>query len=152
LFKTSARHDAYLYVEQKDAVFVQLLWNLLNSIGIVGAAPHTRRRTDKRTKNTSTSTLFATFTHPFFTDLFRLWYHNVDGKNIKVIPANLANLLTPVSLAYWISSDGNYRKLSGIIVLCNTKSKKRTPGKKYKERGEFWSKSGMIQKNAENLG
>jgi len=50
--------------------------------------------------------------------MLKLWYHNVDGKNIKVIPANLANLFTSVSLAYWISSDGNYHKLFGIIVLC----------------------------------
>ncbi len=39
--------DAYLYVEQKDAEFVQLLWNYFNTIGIVGAEPHTRCRTDK---------------------------------------------------------------------------------------------------------
>jgi hypothetical protein len=58
-------HDAHLHVEQKDAEFVQLLWNLFNSIGIVGAAPSTRSRTDKRTNNTYTTTQFATFTHPF---------------------------------------------------------------------------------------
>ena len=73
--------DAYLYVEQKDAEFVQLLWNYFNTIGIVGAEPHTRCRTDKRPNNTYTSTLFATFTHPFFTEMFQLWYHSVDEKD-----------------------------------------------------------------------
>jgi hypothetical protein len=65
--------DARLQIEQKDAGFVQWLWNLFASIGVVGAAPQTRTRSDKRTGNSSTSTQFATFTLPFLTWLFNLW-------------------------------------------------------------------------------
>ncbi len=112
------RKNANLHIEQKDVEFVQLLWNLFNAIGIVGAKPHTRCRMDKRTNNTYTSTQFATFTHSFFTEMFQLWYLNVDGKNIKIVPANLADLFTSVSLAYWVSSDVTFRKDSGTVVLC----------------------------------
>jgi hypothetical protein len=31
-----------------------------------------------------------------------LWYRNVDGKNVKVLPANIADLLTPIAIAYWL--------------------------------------------------
>jgi hypothetical protein len=73
---------------------------------------------DKRTNNSYTTTQFATFTHPFFTDLFQLWYHNVDGKNMKIVPANLADFFTSVTLAYWLSPDGTFVQSSGTVVLC----------------------------------
>lgn len=34
--------NANFHIEQKDVEFVQLLWNLFNAIGIVGAKPITR--------------------------------------------------------------------------------------------------------------
>ena len=32
---------------------------------------------------------------------------------VKVIPANIGELLTPIGLAYWFGDDGYYHKLTG---------------------------------------
>jgi hypothetical protein len=39
--------------------------------------------------------IFSTFTLPFFTELHSKGYRKVDGKNVKVLPENIAELLTP---------------------------------------------------------
>nr|CAG8652223.1 1845_t:CDS:2 [Entrophospora candida] len=72
----------------------------------------------KETGKTYSAYQFATFTLPFFTTLFNHWYHNVEGKNVKVLPSNIAELLTPVALAFWLSSDGSYQKDNGVVILC----------------------------------
>ena len=41
-----------LHIKQKDADFVQHIWNLFDSIGIVGASPKTTDHYDKRTGKT----------------------------------------------------------------------------------------------------
>ena len=35
---------------------------------------------------------------------------------MKIIPANIAQLLTPIALAYWLSCDGSYGKRAGCIT------------------------------------
>jgi len=51
---------------------------------------------DKRTGETySAFYFFSTFTLPFFTELHSKGYRKVDGKNVKVLPENIAELLTP---------------------------------------------------------
>jgi hypothetical protein len=42
-------------------------------------------------------------TLPFFTQLFQVWYKNMDGQNIQVLPDNISELLTHIALAYWLS-------------------------------------------------
>jgi hypothetical protein len=39
--------DAHLQIQQKDSAFVQGLWDLFDSIGIVGANPRTIIRSDQ---------------------------------------------------------------------------------------------------------
>jgi LAGLIDADG DNA endonuclease family len=43
-----------------------------------------------------------TYSLPCFNELFDLFY--LDGK--KIVPSNIAELLTPLGLAYWICDDG----------------------------------------------
>jgi len=33
------------------------------------------------------------------------------GKNIKVIPENIGDLLTPIALAFWLSGEGYFEKI-----------------------------------------
>nr|QGI24135.1 LAGLIDADG endonuclease [Conidiobolus sp.] len=47
---------------------------------------------------------FATLSLPCFNDYRKIFY-NIEGK--KIIPENIIELLTPVSLAYWIMDDGS---------------------------------------------
>lgn len=57
-----------------------------------------------------TSYRFKTRSLPVFTYYRELFYKvNLDtGRSIKIVPKNILELLTPVSLAYLIMSDGNY--------------------------------------------
>ena len=64
---------------------------------------------------------FATLTLPFFTDLHSQWYlqRETDGngnlQNIQVLPSNIADLLTPRAIAYWIG--GSFNKARGVIRI-----------------------------------
>ena len=111
--------NGYLHVEQKDEEFVQLLWDQFNTLKIVGAEPKTRTRFYKRTGNSYTITLFVTLTLPLLTEFHKQWYRNIGGKNIKVLPNNMANLLTPIALAFWCASDATYSKRDGVIFICS---------------------------------
>nr|QVG61555.1 hypothetical protein [Rhizoctonia sp.] len=67
----------------------------------------------KTGKNYS-SILFTTYTLACFNELYNSFY--LDGK--KIIPVNIAELLTPLSLAYWISDDGSWNKPGRYTTLC----------------------------------
>jgi hypothetical protein len=47
---------------------------------------------------------FKTIPHPYFTELFTQWYIKVNNKNVKIVPANIAELLTPISLLLFTCS------------------------------------------------
>jgi hypothetical protein len=57
---------------------------------------------DKRTGKVYSHIRFFTYSLPCFNELFDLFY--LTGK--KVVPTNIAELLTPLGLAYWICDDG----------------------------------------------
>jgi LAGLIDADG DNA endonuclease family len=57
---------------------------------------------------------FLTYTLPCFNDLYLLFYPA--GK--KIIPANIAELLTPLGLAHLIADDGSWNKKGRYVVLC----------------------------------
>lgn len=88
---------------------------------------HTRNEETKQTKEyhyfnketgkTYTSYQLTTCTLPFLTELLELWYKPVEGKRIKVIPLNIADLLTPICFAYWLAGDGSYNKTQGAIQI-----------------------------------
>ncbi|CAG8831086.1 15419_t:CDS:2, partial [Cetraspora pellucida] len=41
----------------------------------------------------------------------------VDGKNIQVLPDNLAYLLTPIAIGYWLASDGSYSQRDAVVTI-----------------------------------
>jgi len=90
---------------------------MFNSIGIVGAAARFNTHLDKRNGNTTYSYLFFTFTLPYFTSLFNQWYKVIDGKTVKVIPANIGELLSPCAIAYWFAGDGSFHKRYSVIQV-----------------------------------
>jgi hypothetical protein len=51
---------------------------------------------------------------PCFNEYYDLFYS--EGK--KVIPHNIAELLTLLSLAFWIGEDGTFEKKSKRVILC----------------------------------
>lgn len=59
---------------------------------------------DSRTNNSYSSVNFATLSLPCF-NYYRNIFYNSD--NLKIVPSNIQNLLTPRGLAYWIMDDGS---------------------------------------------
>ena len=41
----------------------------------------------------------------------------MEERNVKIIPSNIADLLTPVALAYWLAGDSHYSKRDGCIEI-----------------------------------
>ena len=70
-------------------------------------------RPDKRTGKVSSAIFFYTYALPCFNELYDLFYPN--GQ--KVVPLNIADLLTPIGLAYWIADDGSWDKMGKYVVL-----------------------------------
>ncbi len=103
---------ARLHVDLKDEEYAFHIWELFNAIGIVGAQPYLNSQADGRQ-----TYALATFTHPYFTDLQSKWYTIVDGKPVKVLPENIADLLTPIAIAYWLCWDGLYDKTQGAVTI-----------------------------------
>lgn len=116
-----------LYAQQKISVNARLLFEqgIVNNDYIYylyelfksycSLAPRTTSRLpDKRTGKIYSSTKFQTYALPCFNDLYNLFYPQ--GK--KVIPLNIAELLTPLGLCYWICSDGWFNKTDRAVILC----------------------------------
>lgn len=59
---------------------------------------------------------FSTKRMPAITSLHSLWYKEIDGKYIKVLPINIEELLTPIAFAHWIMGDGYFT--GGSTKLC----------------------------------
>nr|YP_008082053.1 LAGLIDADG endonuclease family protein [Rhizoctonia solani]AGK45431.1 LAGLIDADG endonuclease family protein [Rhizoctonia solani] len=57
---------------------------------------------------------FNTLSLGCFNELYDLFYLS----GIKIVPANIFDLLTPLGLAYWISDDGFFSKSNKIVKLC----------------------------------
>jgi hypothetical protein len=56
---------------------------------------------------------FRTYALPCFAPLYELFY--VAGK--KIVPSNVFELITPLSLCYWICDDGSFCKRYRILTL-----------------------------------
>lgn len=59
---------------------------------------------------------FSTKRLPAITYLHSLWYKEIGGKYIKVLPDKIKDLLTPIALAHWIMGDGYFT--NGSTKLC----------------------------------
>nr|QWC53690.1 LAGLIDADG homing endonuclease [Rhizoctonia solani] len=102
-FEQSTIHKDYLFH----------LYNLFQSFCTQAPKVNTRLP-DKRTGEIYSNIYFNTYSLPCFKELYSLFY--LEGK--KVIPSNIADLLTPMGLAYWIADDGCWNKDCKYVVLC----------------------------------
>ena len=71
---------------------------------------------------TITQYSFYTRTHPLFSSLHELWYKWDINKNkyVKIIPTNIAEMFSIVSLAYWIKDEGYFDSYgrTKTVLLC----------------------------------
>ena len=58
---------------------------------------------------------FNTYVYSSWIDIYKLFYNN---KKRKIIPNNLGELLTPLSLAIWIMDDGTFKN-PGVRIATN---------------------------------
>ena len=68
---------------------------------------------NKTTGKIYTRVQFNSCALPCFSELYELFY----TANGKIVPQNIAELLTPLSLAYWICDDGGFCKTRQVIYL-----------------------------------
>jgi hypothetical protein len=73
----------------------------------------TNRPPHKVTCKIYTRVAFNTFSLPCFNYYYDLFYPN--GQ--KVVPLNIGELLTPLSLVYWLCDDGSFQKRDRALVL-----------------------------------
>ena len=82
--------------------YINELYNIFKNLTRTGPRVHIRKP-DKRTGKVYSTIAFKTLSLPCLNPFQELFYKN--GK--KVVPLNIAELLTPISLAFWIMDDGN---------------------------------------------
>jgi len=95
-----------------NASYLLQLYNLYQEF--VTTPPAVQSITDKNTGKIRYNLSFATLALPCFNELYEAFY--LEGK--KIIPNNIADLLSEVSLAYWIMDDGSFTG-SGLKLHTN---------------------------------
>lgn len=110
--------EARLMISQKDQDFVDHIYSVLKPLGIVGAEVRHVVELHKATGKYNTSYRFATFTLPYFTELYSKWYVKDNGKTNKIISSTIFEDLTPQAIGYWLAGDGHYNKSQGCIIIC----------------------------------
>lgn len=95
-----------------NASYLLHLYNLYQEF--VTTPPAVQSITDKNTGKIRYNLNFATLALPCFNELYEAFY--LEGK--KNIPNNIADLLSEVSLAYWIMDDGSFTG-SGLKLHTN---------------------------------
>jgi hypothetical protein len=96
-----------------NATYLMHLYNLFQEFVLI--PPSVSIVTDKKTGKVRSNLSFSTLSLPCFNELYKSFYF----ENKKVIPIYIADLLTPVSLAYWIMDDGTF---TGSGLRLNTQS------------------------------
>jgi hypothetical protein len=108
--------NARLRICMKDKAFVDHIY--FKALGIVGAEPYQSKSIIEPSGNTRITYQFQTYTLPYLTEQYSLWYKRVEGENVKIIPSNIRELLTPLAFAYWLAGDGSFNQLYGCIIIC----------------------------------
>jgi hypothetical protein len=85
------------------------VFEIFKSFCVNGFVPLSRVSLDKITNTKHSSISFTTMQLPYFN-----WYREIFyNLNVKRVPDNIYNLLTPIGLAYWIMDDAS-RHGSGL--------------------------------------
>ena len=76
------------------------------------------RKLNKLTNLEHLDISFSTLKYALFNWAYEDFYVKDGHKNIKIVPKDIINKLTPVSLAYWIMDEGSFNKSKGYLILC----------------------------------
>jgi len=113
---SSTRTNARLGFQQSRDKFDYLyfVFNLLSHY--CSSFPHST--TGKKAGTFTYGIEFFTRSLPCFTKQHNHFYIN----NLKIIPKDIYNLLSPIALAHWIMGDGAYYKGGGLAICTDSYS------------------------------
>ncbi len=118
LERPNSTHNTRLRFDQTFPTHAPYLMYLYSKIyNLTGSGPKIYiRKPDLRTNKIYSSIAFKTYSLPCLNYYYELFYLN----GTKIIPKNIAELLTPRSLAIWICDDGS--KDSNNQTILHTRS------------------------------
>jgi hypothetical protein len=99
-------HNTRLRLEQGHPKNTSYLWHLYGVFCNITGNTLLRfqvRKPDKRTGKVYSTTTFTTLSLPCLNVYRDLFY----PEGVKIVPAIIGSLLTPMALAYWIADDGS---------------------------------------------
>jgi hypothetical protein len=105
LERAKPTHNTRLRFDQTypdHAPYLNELYNIFKILTGTGPKVHVRKP-DKRTGKLYSTIAFKTLSQPSLNQFQELFYKN----GIKRVPINIAELLTPIGLAFWNMDDGN---------------------------------------------
>lgn len=122
LERIKSTHNTRLRLEQsypEKEQYLNHLYLLFKSM-VVMSPKIIERKPDKRTGLRYKSLYFWTLKFPCLNQYFDMFYKG----NMKIIPNNLDELLTPIGLAYWIMDDGGKSTYGQTILHTRSFTKK----------------------------
>ena len=104
----------------KSKEHVMYLWQDIYKLICSNTPPHPWP--NPKTGKPITQYHFSTRTLVSLTEIHKQWYVlNENKKFTKIVPFNIAELLTPIGLAHWVMGDGYWDKSSKTIGICTEK-------------------------------
>jgi len=105
------------YYSIVNKLYIEYLYDLFK-IYVKTGPRELERKHNKLMNKIHTVIYFSTLKFAFFNWVFEDFYVKLNCKNVKIIPKNAYQRLTPVSLAFWIMDDGSFNKIKGYVILC----------------------------------
>jgi hypothetical protein len=106
--------DALLSLQIVNKEVVQKIWDICFGLKLLVMPVKTLNR-----RTWLPIHYFQTFTIPYFTKLFSLWYTN----GIKCLPTQIGLMLTPLAIAHWVIGDGGFdssgRGIGRVVLYTN---------------------------------
>lgn len=103
--RTATSNSRLIYAQTSVAhkEYFNHVLSLFISFYVSGYTHQSKIIVDKKTNKSYSSISFITIQLPYFNEYRDLFYN----QNVKIVPDNIYDLLTPRGLAYWISDDGS---------------------------------------------
>ena len=112
--KTGSSRIQFTFSVQNLPYLNYLKSNIYKSIcGLTDPIPYPNPKT---TGKEATQYWFGSLTLPSLGNLHSIWYNNVEGKYIKILPDSIESILTPIGIAHWIQGDGYWSEKT--VLLC----------------------------------
>ena len=105
-----------LKIDQTRAQKEYVFWLYRKFTSIVGRKPYVNKFFDKRFNKIYYHWRFATKS----LSIFKHWHRTFYRGKVKIVPKNIFDLLTPLSLAVWYMDDGYRRRDCNGVYLCTS--------------------------------